>query len=145
MPLRNNFLDAPHYYATLFHELVHSTGHTTRLNRLEKGSFGSHSYSKEELVAECGSAFLCALAGISNERIETNTTAYIQSWISALKSDPKMIVQAAAQAQKATDMILMLPAPAGADEAPAETQDQQGNAGSPALPAPQTIEEPQAA
>jgi antirestriction protein ArdC len=110
MPLRNRFIDAPHYYATLFHELVHSTGHEKRLNRTNFiGSFGDHNYSKEELVAETGSAFLCAIAGISNEHIEQNTTAYIQSWIRMLKSDSKMIVQAAAQAQKAADMILMIP------------------------------------
>jgi antirestriction protein ArdC len=110
MPPRNRFIDAPHYYATLFHELVHSTGHKSRLNRENfTSSFGDHNYSKEELVAETGAAFLCAIAGITNEHIEQNTTAYIQSWISILKSDSKMIVQAAAQAQKAADMILMVP------------------------------------
>lgn len=85
MPMRNRFVDAEHYYSTLFHELVHSTGHASRLNREFGLSFGDDLYSREELVAEMGAAFLCAIAGISNERTEKNTAAYLQNWISVLK------------------------------------------------------------
>ncbi len=106
MPTRNRFVDTPHYYATLFHELIHSTGHENRLNRTFGATFGDDLYSKEELVAEVGSSFLCAIAGITNERTEQNSTAYIQNWIAALKGDSRLIVAAASAAQKATDAIL---------------------------------------
>lgn len=99
MPLMSRFHSSEHYYATLFHELVHSTGHVSRLNRegiTNFDRFGSERYSKEELVAEIGSAFLCAHTGISKPEIETNTTAYLQSWIEALKGDSRLIVSAAA-------------------------------------------------
>jgi antirestriction protein ArdC len=106
MPARSRFVDAPHYYSTLFHELVHSTGHESRLNRTFGAHFGDELYSKEELVAEMGGAFLCAIAEIANEHTDRNTTAYIQSWISRLKEDTRLIVHAAANAQKAVDSIL---------------------------------------
>jgi antirestriction protein ArdC len=105
MPARSRFVDAPHYYSTLFHELVHSTGHETRLARTFGERFGDDLYSKEELVAETGSAFLCAIAGIGNDRTYRNTTAYIQNWISRLEQDNRLIVTAAAAAQKAVDLI----------------------------------------
>ncbi|TWT48946.1 ArdC family protein [Botrimarina hoheduenensis] len=95
------------YYATLFHELAHSTGHKSRLNRDlgEKVSpFGSPDYSKEELVAEMGSAFLCAAAGISPPTIE-QSAAYIDGWRKKLKDDKKLVVQAAGQGQRAADLI----------------------------------------
>jgi antirestriction protein ArdC len=107
MPERAQF-DAPEgYYATLFHELVHSTGHESRVGRqgIEAfAGFGSESYSKEELVAEMGSAILCAEAGIE-PRIEQNA-AYIASWLKVLKGDKKFVVAAAAGAGKAVDFIL---------------------------------------
>jgi antirestriction protein ArdC len=84
MPARSRFVDAPHYYSTLFHELTHATGHESRLNRTFGARFGDELYSKEELVAEMGAAYLCAVAGIANEHTDRNTTAYIQSWIAAL-------------------------------------------------------------
>lgn len=96
------------YYATLFHELAHSTGHKSRLNRDlgEKVSpFGSRDYSKEELVAEMGSAFLCAASGISPPTIE-QSAAYIDGWRKKLKDDKKLVVQAAGQGQRAADHIL---------------------------------------
>jgi len=99
-------VDAPHYYSTLFHELVHSTGHSGRLNRPFGDRFGDELYSKEELVAEMGAAFLCAIAGIANEHTDRNTTAYIQNWIAKLEEDNRLIVQAAANAQRAVDCIL---------------------------------------
>lgn len=102
------FVSAESYYATLFHELVHATGHESRLNReREEGShvFGALSYSKEELVAEFGSAFLCASAGISPATIE-QSAAYIDGWRRKLADDKKLVVQAAGLGQRASDYIL---------------------------------------
>ena len=107
MPKREHFLSEEDYYNVLFHEMTHSTGHETRLDRkagMECVAFGSESYSKEELVAEMGSAFLCSYSRIES-KIE-NSAAYIQSWLNALKDDKKLLVQAASQAQKAADYIL---------------------------------------
>jgi len=108
MPPRELFTTAEEYYATLLHELTHSTGHTKRLARetiTEAAPFGSATYSKEELCAEMGSAFLCAEAGISPVVIE-NQAAYLAGWLSKLRDDRKLLVYAAAQAQKAADFIL---------------------------------------
>lgn len=108
MPVSIAFNGPAEYYSTLFHELAHSTGHESRLNRhqsIKNHSFGSNDYSKEELVAEFSSAFLCAEAGISPAVIE-NQTAYIQGWLKALKNDSKLLINAAAQAQKAADWIM---------------------------------------
>jgi antirestriction protein ArdC len=96
MPARSRFVDSAHYYSTLFHELVRSTGHTSRLNRTFGDHFGDELYSKEELVAEMGAAFLCAIAGIANEHTDRNTTAYIQNWISKLEEDNRLVIHAAA-------------------------------------------------
>lgn len=95
------------FYSTLFHELIHSTGHPNRLNRegLKYASFGSEIYSKEELIAEIGSSMLCGYAGIEQHTID-NSVAYIQSWLKELKNDPYLIVQASNQAQKASEYIL---------------------------------------
>jgi antirestriction protein ArdC len=106
MPARSRFVDAPHYYSTLFHELVHSTGHESRLHRTFGDRFGDELYSKEELIAEMGAAFLSAIAGIANEHTDRNTTAYIQNWIVKLEEDNRLIVHAAANAQRAVDLIL---------------------------------------
>ncbi|HWX54843.1 MAG TPA: ArdC-like ssDNA-binding domain-containing protein [Verrucomicrobiae bacterium] len=109
MPLMSRFLSAENYYATLFHEMIHSTGHASRLARpgiIEFDRFGSQQYSREELIAEIGSAFLCGHAGISKPEIQENTTAYLQNWIAELKGDSRLIVSAAAQAQHAADMVL---------------------------------------
>jgi antirestriction protein ArdC len=106
MPARSRFVDTPHYYGTLFHELVHSTGHASRLNRTFGDRFGDELYSKEELVAEMVAAFLCAIAGIANEHTGHNTTSYIQNWIARLEEDNRLIIHAAANAQRAVDMIL---------------------------------------
>ena len=107
MPSRNAFNSAEEYYSTLFHELTHSTGHTKRVGRdgIEKlNTFGSESYSKEELIAEMGAAMLCGVAGIERKTL-SNSAAYLQSWINVLKSDARMVVSAASQAQKAADYI----------------------------------------
>ena len=102
---KENFKSEEEYYSTLFHEMVHSTGHKSRLNRNLVNGFGSDLYSKEELIAEIGNAFLCSEAGILKNTID-NSTAYIQSWISKLKNDPKLIVSASGKATKAVDYIL---------------------------------------
>ncbi|HYT55027.1 MAG TPA: zincin-like metallopeptidase domain-containing protein [Verrucomicrobiae bacterium] len=108
MPERETF-DAPEaYYSTLFHEFTHSTGHESRLNRpgiTETHFFGDEIYSKEELVAEMGAAMLCGVVGIENKTIK-NSASYIQSWLSKLRDDKKLVVHAAAAAQKAADFIL---------------------------------------
>jgi antirestriction protein ArdC len=95
------------YYATLFHELAHSTGHSRRLDRgldTQLAPFGSPDYSKEELVAEMGAAFLCAVTGIAPATLE-NSTAYIQGWLSKLRGDKKLVVTAAGAAQRSADWI----------------------------------------
>src|ERR1700693_248981 len=107
MPSRNMFDSAEEYYSTLFHELTHSTGHSKRVGRegIEKlNAFGSESYSKEELVAAMGAAMLCGIAGIERKTL-SNSAAYLKSWIDVLKSDARMVVSAASQAQKAADYI----------------------------------------
>jgi len=108
MPRPSRF-DAPtDYYSTLFHELTHSTGHESRLCRLgitDDIRFGSQTYSKEELVAEMGAAFLCGHCGIENTVLE-NSTAYIAGWLRRLRDDKRLVVHAAAAAQKAADFIL---------------------------------------
>jgi len=108
MPEHNRFESEDHYYATLFHELVHSTGHEQRLNRasiMERNGYGSDPYAKEELIAEMGSAFLCGYAGIVDKTINSSA-AYLEGWLKQLKEDKTLIVHAAAQAQKAADFIL---------------------------------------
>lgn len=106
VPLMGQFVSSEAYYQTLFHELVHSTGHESRLGRKLDGwqPFGSESYSREELVAEMGAAFLCAEAGIEPD--VPQSAAYIESWLKALKGDKKLIVTAASQAAKAAAYIV---------------------------------------
>jgi antirestriction protein ArdC len=108
LPYQHTFNSPEEYYSTLFHELGHATGHANRLARksiLEPSYFGSHSYSKEELVAEMGAAFLCGHVGIENATIE-NSAAYISGWLRSLKNDKTLLIQAASFAQKASDYIL---------------------------------------
>jgi antirestriction protein ArdC len=107
IPARTAFNSAEEYYSTLFHELTHSTGHSSRVGREEiqkLNEFGSESYSKEELVAELGAAMLCGVTGIAPKTIE-NSASYLKAWIDVLKSDSRMVVFAASQAQKAADYI----------------------------------------
>lgn len=107
VPLPEQFKDNSEYYSTLFHEIVHSTGHPKRLNRIDtSASFGSHEYSAEELVAEIGSASILATLGVESANSFRNSTAYIQNWLKALRNDKKMIVSASAKAEKAIKMIL---------------------------------------
>jgi antirestriction protein ArdC len=108
VPARERFERPEDYYSTVFHELVHSSGHEKRLKRstlTESAGYGSNPYCKEELIAEMGAAFLCGHAEIGERTID-NSAAYIKGWLEQLQSDKTLIVQAAAQAQKAADFIL---------------------------------------
>lgn len=107
MPDKEKFKAPEEYYSTLFHEMTHSTGNEKRLNRLtltDMCQFGSTNYSKEELVAEMGASFLCGIAQIDNNTID-NSASYISGWLKKLKSDPKLVISAGSQAQKAVDHI----------------------------------------
>lgn len=109
MPKKKSFKTDAGYYSTLFHELVHSTGHDSRLARVgvvEMSEFGDELYSKEELVAEIGTCYLLAFAGIVGEF--KNSAAYIQGWLSKLQNDKRLIFIAAREAQRAVDYILDL-------------------------------------
>ena len=107
VPLREQFTEIAEYYSTAFHELAHSTGHSTRLNRLAATAhFGNEIYSKEELVAEIGAAALMNYTGTETDRAFKNSAAYIQSWLSALKNDKRLIVSASGAAAKAVDYII---------------------------------------
>ena len=104
-----NFKKAEEYYSVLFHELVHATGHSSRLNRAEiteMAPFGSQIYSKEELTAELGAAYLCGVTGISAITLD-NSTAYINGWLNKLRGDgsKRFFFEAAQKAQKAANYI----------------------------------------
>jgi antirestriction protein ArdC len=108
MPQRGTFISQEHYYSTLFHELTHSTGHPKRLNRPtlnDAAMFGDVNYSKEELVAEMGAAYLCGFAGIENHTIN-ESAAYLAGWLKVLRNDHRLLISAASQAQKAVDYVL---------------------------------------
>jgi len=108
VPEPQKLVDRESYYCTLFHELVHSTGHSKRLDRgldTQTSSFGSSSYAAEELIAEMGAAFLCAVANISPATIE-RSASYIDGWRKRISADKKLVVQAAGAAQKAADWVL---------------------------------------
>ncbi|MBE7506216.1 MAG: DUF1738 domain-containing protein [Planctomycetia bacterium] len=107
LPEPSRFATCEEYYSTLFHELAHSTGHSKRLDRkldTEPQPFGSPDYGKEELVAEMAAAYLTSHAGIQPATIE-NQAAYLQGWLKQLRGDKKLVVTAAAAAQKASDWI----------------------------------------
>lgn len=107
IPPMEDFEIAEEFYCTLFHELVHSTGHESRLNRegiVKSAGFKSNRYAFEELVAEMGAAMLCAKAGIDNSTI-VNSAAYINSWLERLKKDNQLLIKAASHAQRAADYI----------------------------------------
>lgn len=112
LPTLEMFNSSADYSATLSHELIHSTGHKSRLDRhaerdLDKPChFGSENYAKEELVAELGAQFLMNGAGIDTSSELTNSASYLAGWLGALKNDSSLIVSAAGKAQKAADYIL---------------------------------------
>lgn len=111
LPLFEQFINTNEYYSTAFHESVHSTMKESRCNRAEERkdklvAFGSEDYSKEELVAEIGSANLMNIVGIETSGTFRNSTAYIQNWLSVLRNDTKFIVSASSKAEKAVKYIL---------------------------------------
>jgi antirestriction protein ArdC len=108
MPKLETFVNSERYYGTLFHELVHATGHGERLNRkelMEQKGPQTRDYAIEELTAEMGASYLKSFTGIPHQNFEDNI-AYIQHWLEKLKKDKKFIVHASGQAQKAVDYIL---------------------------------------
>jgi antirestriction protein ArdC len=115
-PEIGRFRSSGHYYATMFHECIHSTG--PRLNRFRRTDpvcFGSDTYGREELVAEIGSAYLAALTGIDSSAVIRNQAAYLQNWSAAIKADADLVMYAAGRAEKATDFMIGAPAPVPAD------------------------------
>jgi antirestriction protein ArdC len=110
MPPRSKFTSQAEYYSTLFHEMTHSTGHLSRLNRegiTQTTQFGSEDYSNEELVAEFGASMLCGQCGIAPALVQ-NQAAYIQNWLTKLKlqDNRTLLSKAMSAAQKAVDYIL---------------------------------------
>jgi len=108
LPPRDAFVSPEAYYSTAFHEATHSTGHASRLGRegvVEGHRFGDALYAAEELVAEMGAAMACGIAGIDQADTLPSSAAYIANWLKVLRDDPKMVVRAAAAAQKAVDLI----------------------------------------
>ncbi len=107
LPMMQQFNSTSEYYSTLYHEAVHSSGHHTRLDRLDKTAFfGTEQYSKEELIAEIGSAALVNHCGIETDYSIRNNAAYIQNWLQVLRNDKRFIVSASAKAEKAVNLIL---------------------------------------
>lgn len=109
VPCKEQYHDIEEFYSTLFHEMAHSTGHKSRLDRLDNSytaHFGSETYSKEELTAELSSAFILHDLGIDTQKSLKNSTAYVQGWLKVLKDDTKMIVQASSRAEKAVNYIM---------------------------------------
>ena len=112
LPELEQFSEAAEYYSTAFHESVHSTGHKSRLDRLQTGAnaaFGSETYSKEELVAEIGSASILNMLGIETAHSFRNSAAYIQNWLQVLRNDVRFVVSAATRAEKAVNYIMGTP------------------------------------
>jgi antirestriction protein ArdC len=105
IPIREAFTDSERYYGTLFHELGHWTGHTTRCAREFGKRFGDDAYAFEELVAELTAAFVCGSLGMQTTDREDHA-AYLTSWARVLRNDPKAFVTAASKAQQAADYIL---------------------------------------
>lgn len=105
LPLKNQFHEPTEYYSTALHELSHWTGHSSRLNRDFSKDKNTQKYAREELRAEIGSAMICMMLGI-NPKISENNKAYIKSWISHLKEEPKEILRACGDAEKISDYIM---------------------------------------
>lgn len=109
VPMLSQYEIVEEYYSTTFHEFVHSTMAKSRCDRTadnKNSHFGSNDYSREELVAETGSAMLCSVLGIDCEKAFKNSVAYIQGWLRALKGDNKAIVWASSRAEKAARYII---------------------------------------
>lgn len=107
LPLLEQFDSIEEYYSTAFHEMAHSTGHKSRLDRIKQNAaFGSDDYGKEELIAEITAAAVMNEAGIETKDTFRNSAAYIQNWKEAIKADNKLVVHASSKAQKAFEMIM---------------------------------------
>jgi len=106
MPPIENFESSDEYYATQFHELVHSTGHESRNNRSIMNGKNSDPYAVEELIAEIGAALLCGYTGIENKKVFENNVAYIQEWNKRFKNDRNVLLKAIQGANKGVDFIL---------------------------------------
>ena len=106
MPNQNQFKTEEHFEAVLSHELTHWTGGKKRLDRITSTRFGDSAYAFEELIAEIGSAYLCAQLGIQKEEIQSGHESYIQSWIDKLKDDKKAIFGASSMARQSNEWIL---------------------------------------
>ena len=135
LPVPERFESREDYYSTAYHELTHSTGIKGRCDRgltENPPPFGTPDYSREELVAEMGAAFLCATAGIGPQTIAASAS-YIDGWRKKLRGDSRLVVQAAGQAQRAADFILGTSwQEAASDEAEGPDGDRAGDAPSPA-------------
>jgi len=109
MPERNLFPSSEAYFGVLYHELIHSTGHASRLDRIgvsDPQQFASDEYSFEELIAEMGAGYLNNYTGILDKNLLDNSAAYIQNWLHALRNDKHLLMEAASKAQKAVDYIM---------------------------------------
>lgn len=108
VPAIEQYTDISDYYSTVFHEIVHSTGHKDRLNRLVKNALitDKDRYAKEELIAEIGAAALCHNCNVQTPDAFENSVAYVKSWLEALENDERLILQASGKAQKAVEYIL---------------------------------------
>lgn len=107
LPYSNQFNNIAEYYSTVFHELAHSTGYVTRLNRDIMNSFGNEKYSKEELIAEITAVLCLNYLGIDSNTTTKNSAAYLRSWAEHIKekSNTWLVISATAQAEKAFKMI----------------------------------------
>ncbi len=112
LPPKSSFSDSGAYYTTALHELMHWTGAPIRCNRELKGRFGDNAYAVEELVAELGSAFLCAHCRIDGR---LQHAAYLHAWLKVLKADKRAIFTASAKAQAGADFVLRTQQPVEAD------------------------------
>ena len=110
MPMLEQFKTSDDYYKTMYHELIHSTGHESILNRSgitsRSAHFGSQQYSKEELIAEIGAMMLVSKTGLHPTDDVTNSQAYINGWCKHLKDNKKEVMMAASQSVKAVKYIL---------------------------------------
>jgi antirestriction protein ArdC len=108
LPRRTHFRAPGHYYATAFHEAGHSTGHPQRLNRpgiADFDHFGSGKSAREELIAQMPSSMLCAQTGTDTPAVFDESASYIVGWLHALNDDKRLVITAAAHAQRASDLI----------------------------------------
>lgn len=108
LPKQSSFESSEEYYGTLFHELIHATGHAKRLNRkevAENSLFGSEPYSIEELVAEMGACYLKCFTGLPIDDL-ANNASYINHWLGVLKADTRFVIRAASRSQQAVEYIL---------------------------------------